>query len=63
MQLNDIIEKNTIKDIGLKTNIAQENLEKLINKEFEHLDKLKTMGFISIIERLHFFLAYFCVFR
>jgi len=51
MQLNDIVENNSIKELSLKTNIATENLEKLIEKEFDKLPKLKTMGFISIIQR------------
>ncbi len=51
MQLKDILEENSIKAISDKTNISEENLEALFAGEFELLKKVKTMGFISIIER------------
>jgi len=51
MQLNEIIEKNSIRTISQKTNISEENLEALFGAEFDVLKKVKTMGFISIIER------------
>ncbi|SFV70162.1 membrane protein [hydrothermal vent metagenome] len=51
MQLNDILEENSIKAISKKTKIAEENLENLLNKNFDALKKIKTLGFISIIER------------
>jgi len=51
MQLNEILEENSIKSISKKTNISEENLEALFNSEFALLTKVKTMGFISIIER------------
>jgi cytoskeletal protein RodZ len=51
MQLNEILEENSIQAIAKKTNISEENLEALFNAEFELLKKVKTMGFISIIER------------
>jgi len=51
MQLNDILEENSIRAISQKTKISEENLENLLAKKFEKLKKIKTMGFISIIER------------
>ena len=51
MQLNDILEENSIKAISQKTKISEDNLENLLANRFEKLKKIKTMGFISIIER------------
>jgi cytoskeletal protein RodZ len=51
MQLNEILEIHDIKEISKKTNISEENLEALFSGEFDVLKKVKTMGFISIIER------------
>ncbi len=51
MQLSEILEENSIRSISKKTNISEENLEALFAGEFDVLKKVKTMGFISIIER------------
>ncbi|QOR61688.1 hypothetical protein ACM66Z_09680 [Sulfurovum sp. ST-21] len=51
MQLNEILEENSIKSISKKTNISEENLEALFDGEFDALKKVKALGFISIIER------------
>lgn len=51
MQLNDILEENSIKAISDKTKISEENLEYLLALDFDALSKVKTLGFISIIER------------
>jgi len=51
MQLNDILEENSIKAIAKKTNISAENLENLVALNFDALKKIKTLGFISILER------------
>ena len=51
MQLNDILEENSIKMISQRTKISEENLENLVAKKFENLKRIKTLGFISIIER------------
>jgi AraC-like DNA-binding protein len=51
MQLNEILEEHTIKAISEKTKISEENLHDLLNSNFGTLKKIKTMGFISIIER------------
>jgi len=51
MQLNEILEENSAKTISKKTNISEENVEALLQKDFDKLKKLKALGFISIIER------------
>ena len=51
MQLNDILEENSVKAISQKTKISEDNLEHLFNRNFDALKKVKTLGFISIIER------------
>ncbi len=51
MQLNEILEENTIKGISQKTKISEDNLENLLAANFDALKKIKTLGFISIIER------------
>ncbi|RLA59281.1 MAG: hypothetical protein DRQ78_10805 [Epsilonproteobacteria bacterium] len=51
MQLNDIFEDNSIKTISSRTNISEENLKKLLEMDFEGLKRIKTFGFISILER------------
>ncbi len=51
MQLNDILEENSIKAISDKTKISEENLEYLLALDFDALSKVKTLGFISIMER------------
>jgi len=51
MQLNDILEENSMKAIAKKTNISVENLENLVALHFDTLKKIKTLGFISILER------------
>ncbi len=51
MQLNDILEENSVKAISLKTKIPEYSLENLFANKFEKINKVKTLGFISIIER------------
>ena len=51
MQLNEILEENTIKSISQKTKISEENLENLLAANFDVLKKIKALGFISILER------------
>jgi len=51
MQLSEILEENSIKSISKKTNISEQNLEYLLASNFAVLKKVKTLGFISIIER------------
>mgnify|MGYP000427298409 CR=1 FL=1 len=51
MRLNEILEENTIKSISQKTKISEDNLENLLASNFDSLKKIKTLGFISILER------------
>lgn len=51
MQLNEILDENTVKAISAKTNIAEDNLEVLIASEFDKINRVKTLGFIAILER------------
>ncbi|MCO4844688.1 MAG: hypothetical protein KC427_01560 [Sulfurovum sp.] len=51
MQLNEILEENSIKGISQKTKISEENIENLLAANFNALKKIKTLGFISILER------------
>jgi len=51
MQLSEMLEENSIKSISKKTNISEQNLEYLLASNFAVLKKVKTLGFISIIER------------
>ena len=51
MQLNEILEENTVNAISTKTNIAESNIDALVAADFENITRVKTMGFISIIER------------
>lgn len=51
MQLNDILEEHSIKQISKKTKISEENIERLLEKRFDKLDRVKAIGFLSIIER------------
>ena len=51
MQLNEILEENSVKAISKRTNIPEDNIELLLAGDFDKLKKVKTLGFISIIER------------
>ena len=51
MQLNEILEENSVHAISKRTNISEDNIEALIASDFDKLKKVKTLGFISIIER------------
>jgi len=51
MQLNEILEENSVKAISKRTNISEDNIETLLASDFDTLKKVKTLGFISIIER------------
>ncbi len=51
MQLNEILEENSIKTISQKTKISESNLESLLAGNFDTLQKTKALGFIAIIER------------
>jgi hypothetical protein len=51
MQLNEIIENNTLEQISRRTRLTQENLEKLFANNFKGFTKVQALGFISILER------------
>ena len=51
MQLNEIIEENTLTSISNRTRLSVENLEKLFKRDFGGLRKVQALGFISILER------------
>ncbi len=51
MQLNEILEENSVKAISKRTNISEENIEILLAGDFDRLKKVRMLGFISIIER------------
>ncbi len=51
MQLNEILEENSVKAISQKTKILESNLESLLAGKYDALQKTKTLGFIAIIER------------
>ncbi len=51
MDLNEIIENNTIEQISRRTRLTEENLEKLFSQDFKGLTKVQALGFISILER------------
>jgi hypothetical protein len=51
MQLNEIIEENTLPTISRRTRISVENLQALIDRDWSRLQKVQALGFISILER------------
>jgi len=51
MQLDDLIEEQSIESISKKTNIAEGVITKLFNKEFKTLKLPQALGALSIIER------------
>ena len=51
MHLNDILEEHTIKAISEKTNISESNIDALVSSDFQKMNRVQTMGFLSIIER------------
>jgi hypothetical protein len=51
MQLNEILEKNTISVICNTTNISEKYISALSEEDFGAINRVKAFGFISIIER------------
>jgi len=51
MQLNELVKNYSLNTVSQKTNISVEVLEKLVNKEWDKLQKTKVNGFLQIIER------------
>ena len=51
MQLNEILEENTVNAISERTNIPEKYITAMIEEDFSKINRVKTIGFISIIER------------
>jgi len=51
MQLSDLIEKYGLKEISKTTKISEENIERLVRKDFAALKRAKALGFLSILGR------------
>jgi len=51
MQLNELIESEGLEVVSEKTNISADNLKKLVNLDFEGLNRVKALGFLSILRR------------
>ncbi|WP_456428349.1 hypothetical protein [Nitratifractor sp.] len=51
MQLNELLEEYSLTNISKKTRIAPENLQALFDGNWEKLQKVQALGFISILER------------
>jgi len=51
MQLNELIENETLETIASKTNLAREVIQKLVDRNCKALRRAQAMGAISIIER------------
>jgi len=51
MQLSELLEENSAKAISQKTKISEDNIEYLLKNDFSAIKKVKTLGFISILER------------
>ena len=51
MELSELLEKHSIKSISKKTRISGDDLNALIESNFSNLKKIKSLGFISILER------------
>jgi len=51
MQLNEVIEENSIATISKRTRISVENIERLVHRDFSKMKRVKALGFISILER------------
>jgi len=51
MQLDEIVQNQTISEISKQTNISEDNIDALLNSDFERIKRVKMMGFISIFER------------
>ena len=51
MQLNEIIDKEGVEKLSLLTNISIDNLNNLVEENFEKLTRVKSLGFLLILER------------
>jgi hypothetical protein len=51
MQLNELLEEQSVKSISKKTMISEDDISNLVLKNFDNLNRTKMFGFISILER------------
>jgi hypothetical protein len=51
MDLNELIEKEGLESVSEKTNISIFNLNKLVNEDFNELNRVKALGFLHILKR------------
>ena len=51
MLFNELIEQEGLETVVSKTNISGENLNRLLNEEFDQLNRVKALGFLLILER------------
>ena len=51
MLFNELIEQEGLETVVSKTNISSENLNRLLNEDFENLNRVKALGFLLILER------------
>ena len=51
MLFNELIEQKGLESVFSKTNISNENLNRLLNEEFDKLNRVKALGFLLILER------------
>lgn len=51
MNLENVLEENSVESISKKTNISVDNLKKLFERDFSAFKKVQALGFISILER------------
>ncbi len=51
MLFNELIEQKGLESVFSKTNISSENLNRLLNEEFDKLNRVKALGFLLILER------------
>ncbi len=51
MQLNEVIDKDGVEKLSLLTNISIDNLNNLVKEDFAKLTRVKTLGFLLILER------------
>lgn len=51
MNLNELIKSEGLDVVSEKTNISENNLKKLVDLNFEGLNRVKALGFLSILRR------------
>jgi len=51
MQLNELIEQKGLESVASKTTISQDNLNYMVDENFEKLSRVKALGFLVILER------------